>query len=468
MMLSGSATLRKLAAISGREWGLLAAVFFAAVLRLYHLPDQLFIDDEWHAIHAALTLSYSKILTSFGANHISAPIALWYRLLIDSVGLNECLVRWPYCLFGVAIVALVPLLLRRFIGREASTVLAWLLAVSPLLVFFSRFARPYIIVALVGWIAVWAFYHWWREARFFYGALYVATATMSVWLLPVAAPFVYGPLLLSLVARVRPRSVWPQLSFSRWLGVSFWTLVAFGLTIGPALFRDLGSLTGKSDNQTVALHEILSAFDMLLGHSSSLMTFLVVLLILRGSLCLWKREKTLMYYLLALSALQVIGVILAQPAYGFFPLVVARYLLLLLPLLLTMLAVGVTGIFDNWHAVPSTVRRSVIPSLLCLGLFLDGPLPGVYGAPSAWFSQVLGLAFHRANGESPLPPPPLASYEFLGRLPRQSVAIMEVSNSFFTLWGSELPAYDHIANQRVLIGMLNKESSKIHYHVLVK
>ena len=90
--------------------------------------------------------------------------------------------------------------------RAAVSRSAWLFALSPILVLYSRIARPYEILALATFGAALAFDRWWRTGSPGAGAAFVALAAFSIYLHLGAAPFVAAPFLLGagLVARRYP------------------------------------------------------------------------------------------------------------------------------------------------------------------------------------------------------------------------------------------------------------------------
>src|SRR6185295_6644154 len=71
---------------------------------------------------------------------------------------------------------------------------AWLLAVSPMLVLYSRIARSYMPMLLLGGGAVAAFEAFWRTCRPRWAVAYAALAALAVWFHLGAGPLVAAPL----------------------------------------------------------------------------------------------------------------------------------------------------------------------------------------------------------------------------------------------------------------------------------
>ena len=105
---------------------------------------------------------------------------------------------------GLLTLVVLPLYVAPRLGRATAALFALLLAVSPLLVIFSRMARPYAITLLLGWIAhgalsaILTMPHA-RDASAPARPMRV-TAALATWLHPVVGPFVVAPLLWGLAA----------------------------------------------------------------------------------------------------------------------------------------------------------------------------------------------------------------------------------------------------------------------------
>src|SRR5690606_26096974 len=114
--------------------------------------------------------------------------------------------------------------------------LALLLALSPILIYFSRTARPYALTVLLAFAALMIFFLWFRERKRYQAVLYILFATLCAWLQPITltilvAPFVYfgaG----ALYRAVATRDVRNLVSLF-FLGLGL--LLFLGLSIGPPL-----------------------------------------------------------------------------------------------------------------------------------------------------------------------------------------------------------------------------------------
>src|SRR2546426_6677733 len=88
------------------ELGLLGAVAVGAAIRLDQIREQIVLDDEWHAL-----FGYRRILTHFGWTDVCIPLAVYDKLVADTVGLSEMGMRLPVLLAGIGTLFVLPLML---------------------------------------------------------------------------------------------------------------------------------------------------------------------------------------------------------------------------------------------------------------------------------------------------------------------------------------------------------------------
>ena len=133
-------------------------VLVALVMRTVELGERASHHDE--SLHALFSYKFAQ---GDGYRHdplMHGPfqfhmIAFVFKLF----GASDALSRVPAALFGTALVAM-PLLLRRSVGAPAVLAMAFLLAFSPSLLYYTRFARedPYVLVqTLLLAIAIWRY-----------------------------------------------------------------------------------------------------------------------------------------------------------------------------------------------------------------------------------------------------------------------------------------------------------------------
>jgi len=434
-----------------REYMLLFAVIFAAGLRLYQLPGQILFGDEWHAIFAATHLSYSQILSSFGISDHSIPIALYYKLALDSVGLEECIIRIPFAFAGTLTVLALPLLVRRFVGRFTSNLFAWLLALSPPLIFYSRFARPYSISLLCGFVAVIMFFRWWTAAPNWRPALlYAIFASASAYFLLVTLPFVLGPFLFFLALSLR--SSWPQLSHSikRLACLGFFTLLSISLLLGPPLYCDFEAISNKASHSVIQASVLTDAFRILTGMESPILVIMICILAITGLIKMYRQEQPLAIYLLTLSLIQPVILLILRPIGANAPHILARYLLLALPALLIFAAAGVEAISTVFHGQLRKWVGTALPVGLCIAFFLGGPITSTSYRPNNATSLIMLIHALKGKGYQQVLKRVPKFYKTIAALPPASLTIAE---SPFNWPADHLPLYQEIHRQNIVMGL---------------
>jgi predicted membrane-bound mannosyltransferase len=143
--------------LTGEQWLWIGVIFLGAVLRYWGMGEKPLHHDE--SMHAYYSLSFAFDPSSYSYNPLlHGPFqfhaeGIMFALLLfaqhlSGVGggllgnpwINDATARIVPATFGVGIVCL-PIGLRRELGRAGALITAFLLAVSPSFVYFSRFLR---------------------------------------------------------------------------------------------------------------------------------------------------------------------------------------------------------------------------------------------------------------------------------------------------------------------------------------
>ncbi len=180
-----------------RRCGWLEAAFFAVIvvalgLRLFELSGRTMHYDEAIHLHFSFKLANSSGGALgwpwiFGTNYFHSAwmhgpfqielVAAIFTILGDS----DFTSRLAYALFGTALVGL-PYFLRHHIGRRGALIAAVMLALSPALLYFSRFGRNDIIMmfwAVALFTLMWRYLHSQREPGQRRICLYLASAVLA-------------------------------------------------------------------------------------------------------------------------------------------------------------------------------------------------------------------------------------------------------------------------------------------------
>lgn len=350
-------------------WILLAV---AVALRLPDLREPLWYDEIWATL---AVLRDAGELWHVLVNDMHPPLYPtfmfgWIRLFGDS----ELAVRIPSLLAGVTTVALMPPLGRQFATPRAGWIAAWLLALSPVHVWFSGEARSYAILMLLAvTVVLLAGMVERRETDPRWRAAYIA-ATVTITLTHFYGLSVVGLVALwSLTMTPRARqTILLGLGFSvALLGIVWLIRVQMSwlyfppmhlgaLTVGrlPGLARWLlaGSSEGTPLPPYLALHVALGLGLAIAG-------------LVRGvpgasepRAARWARLRLASAVLWLPAALLVLGFVGVQRYY------IERSTLVILPFLMVAVAMGVESLRQRWprHVASSAVMAG---SLLAFATF---------------------------------------------------------------------------------------------------
>jgi hypothetical protein len=225
----------------GRAGWFLPPALAGIFLRVWGLADQILLDDEWHSLNFVQDKSFLGVVGThgIGANCIPQNLINW--IWLHTVGWSEPLLFLPSVLCGVAGLLLFPVLVARLAGRTVALFFAWLLAISPCLVFYSRIVRPYSMAMFFGFSALAFLALWTRAGKARLLLAYALTGFAAIYFHLYAALPVLAPLgALWLLALFRPR----RLADAPWISAR--ALVGAGLLLAALLLVFLGPAHGET------------------------------------------------------------------------------------------------------------------------------------------------------------------------------------------------------------------------------
>ncbi|MDP9133954.1 MAG: glycosyltransferase family 39 protein, partial [Actinomycetota bacterium] len=361
-----------------------AAVATGAWLRLDQLSLQVIGDDEWHAVFFLRDHGYGEILRSFGDSDHSIPLTLYCKLVADTVGLSELAMRAPVLLFGMLALVLIPWLLSDHVGARTSLVFSALLAISPLHVYFSRYARPYSAMLLFGVVGVLAFERWWRTGLRRWAAVYAACAILGPWFMPVVAPFLLAPFVYALLPK-RDGSRWRS-RLARLVPLGLAVSLGIGVLLGPPTWHSLHGLQLRAGESSLAASSLPTAFQLVSGTATHATAFGVAALAFAGALSLARTCPTLLLYALFPTAVQLAALAILRPAELGSAIVLVRYTLPASAFALLLVAEGCTFLDQRlgvaWHRWPNLLFSAGV----CSALLASGPLISCFDRSNAsWY-----------------------------------------------------------------------------------
>ena len=437
----------------------MVAALAGAALRLDQFGAQVLIDDEWHAVHQVLRRGPAAMFLDFGFSDYSIPLGLYDWTLARWFGLSETAMRMPMLLCGLATLVLMPLYVARRFAYPTAALFAVLLAMSPLLVLYSRMARPYAITLLLGWIAHATFqrYQDATQGRRGAGIAYGAAATLAAWLHPIVAPFVLAPFVwaLSRCVRLPPPERRPY--FLRLVRLAVPTGVAMAALLLPPLLANPVAMSLKSGVDMLDAGTLVGVWFGWLGTPSSVVVTLCLVFAALGAREVWQRLPEARTALLGIG-LTLLALVATRPMWSFMPLAAARYLLPFLPLLLLAVAAGAVRLASRIATPDSPSRRAagaMVALAPCVALASQSPLPELLRRPNA---QTLHLAYHfdYRPAHNPYLPHleaiPLSPFwAGLAAHPRGSMRVA-VAPFYFESYDWDAPRWERLGGQTVLPG----------------
>ncbi len=441
-------------------------VLAALALRLHEFSSQILGDDEWHGLQVAISAPYAEILTTFRKADNCIPLTLLYKLLLGSIGLSESVARAMPLVAGVLAVLLLPILAARYLGSRAEVTLlfAALVAVSPLAIYYSRYARPYSIVFLLSGLALLFGARWIERGSGRFAVMYALLAVLTPYFNPPAAPTVLAPLLFAGLLVVkgaffggrpeRTPDVADVLAVGTGIGVgiSLWFLPA------ARTFAEVSTKAGQGGLPST--ESLLSFLGLFAGSGNGVVIALFCAAFLVG-LVSFVRSRPLLAGMLVLALVaQYSAILVTRPLFSQASIIFARYSIGCLWIVLLLVALG---LFETVHwstrRAPSAVRGALLVAALA-GLFAAGPIPFVYLARTNSFTNHEDFQYDYRKRGPRLPeegdPRPFLPAFYSDLEERGDVdAIIEFPQ---VLWWSATPYhfYQRIHGKRVMIGHLAK------------
>jgi len=425
--------------------------------RTYQISAQIIADDEWHALRVASEKNVAYIVTHFGNADYSIPLALFFKSIHDTVGLSEMAMRLPMLCCGVVLLLLLPALVRLRFNRGIGTIYAALIALSPLLIYFSRYARPYGIGLLLSLCAVISFYRWWTHGNVVCLMGYMASAAVASWFLLIFMPFVITPLLCGGAISLYHRTLYHRARMRQLLIAVLGIIALMSCMIVPALIVDFNALRQKASMGTLDWSSIVGLGQLLYGTKHNAIVLILLCVSILGAIALYRRQRHFFYYISLLFAGQILALLVARPAWLQAPIVLARYCLPLLPVVVLLLSVGIYEIELTLVQTSNIYKKGIFSLVVCLTLLFGGPLAGMYYYPNAWTNHALfqydydqeNAPFSYSIRVRPKQIPKF--YRSLGALPPGSIRILEVP--WYYSWSSNPYAYyQRVHRQNMAIG----------------
>jgi hypothetical protein len=437
-------------------------------LRLDQLSAQLLLDDEWHAVYRVVHDMPVAVFLDFGFADSSIPLTLLYLAEANAFGLTELGMRVPLVAAGIATLVLFPWYVARHVGRSEALLFAALLAISPLLFFFSRQARPYALTLLLVWAAHVAFRRYTETTRGRAAelTLYAASAAFASWLHPVVVPFVVAPFFSAMWrSSCNPAADARKAQLLRLAAAALAAGIPMIALLLPPLVAHPESVSVRSGIDLPRGDTLIGVWYHWFGTGSTIAVIVCGTLALIGGPIAWRRLPEARSMLLG-ALLCVLLIIVTRPEWVGNSITLARYLLPMLPLLLLATACGAVNLARTLSTIVAThgarvfwarAAGSAAAVLPLVALAATSPLPPVLTHPNA--SGLHGLyLFDFRPAHNPIRAlmdgiPLSPWWASLANRPQESIAMAVAPLPVETV-GWDAPRWQRLSRQRVLSGFL--------------
>jgi hypothetical protein len=304
------------------------------------------LNDEWHGLSFVAQRSLLDLFLETHHNANSIPMNLYRRILLDHAHWSENLLRLPPLLAGLALLLALPALAVRLFTRQVAWIATGLVALSPVLILFSRTSRAYSVSTFLAVSAFLLLQCWLQSGKQRYAFAYLLLAPLAVFF-HLTALFTVGlPLLLlfmicackpipgvaSLQAQIRPKA-------SALLGLGIGTGLLILALLAPAMIKN--PWLAKVSTTDHASLETLQGFLMLSsGSSSTLVATLFWISVLAGLNQLRKTNPLFAFSLTFTSLAYLITLALKGWETIHIPLEFTRFCMSLIPLICLAAAAG--------------------------------------------------------------------------------------------------------------------------------
>jgi hypothetical protein len=370
------------------------------------------------------------------------------------------MMRAPVVLFGLLAIVILPLLVRKVFDRPTATLFAWLLALSPLHIYYSRYARPYGISLFFAVCGIYAFYLWWTTRIRNWKYLYVVCAVVGPYFHLTVLPALFAPLALISVQAFCGRTTDPEFSRANVVRLVLLAVGGVALLLLPPIWADFGSLAEKAQNGGFRSESFIGAIELFIGMGAPTAQVLTLAMVALGAFTLLREQPRVALLLGTTGAAVILAIVVARPlGIDSHPITLARYALFLLPIMILMLAIGLRRIGEALGAArPLAIVIWVGWMILTFKL---GPIGQTYYAPNSFTNHAVFQYYpyfdvERNPYKRILSRPVSPFYTELGRQPASSLRIVEAPWHYE--WHYNLyPLYQSVHRQRVIIGFLTKD-----------
>lgn len=374
---------------------IILAFLLGAGLRLYMISDQILLDDEWHGMNIVSGKSWTYLFTHFNRRANSIPMNVYRLFLLHTFGWSEILMRIPPLAAGLVSLIILPALVKKILSPRVAIIFAFLFAISPFLVLYSRICRAYSIITLLATIAFTMLHLWAGTGKRKYAILYLTTGATAIFFHLTSVIIIFAPLgFLLLLNLFRRKSgtynaklkVVPEISSIIILGISISILSL--ILILPAFLQNPWWLNVTRETPRITLETLVGFTSLASGTSNQEVCILFWCIFVVGQILLLRKKPLLGIASLLVCLLYFAGLMVARWETINVPIEFTRFCISLFPIIFMSVAFGLDwavrsiavreGLKDK-HAISIIV---LIPAIFIGILFAASPLFSIYKSPN--------------------------------------------------------------------------------------
>ena len=327
-------------------WSLVLITLAGAVLRVLYQVDRPFIGDEVGSlIH--IQKDYRFLMTHFLEPWLTMPFYLVLLKWIASVsGNNSWAMVLPGIVAGVAVIPLVAAVGVRFAGRRAALIAAFLVALNPYLIHFSAMIRSYSLMMAFALGALIFLVDWFEAKRWRDGIGFAACAVAAL-LMSLNGLFfmVFLFLFFAAWAWTHVRDAGAVKGLASLVVPALAAAVLLATAYVPVLDTLKTYQTLWSTTPPTTVNYIPTLFSEYFATG-----YLVLPTVLLIGLGLWSAVRDEPRLLWLGSSALVMMLFMSRGGMSLFPWAAARYLQIILPILILFMAQGIVFALGKWPA----------------------------------------------------------------------------------------------------------------------
>jgi hypothetical protein len=324
--------------------------------------------DENNTIFNATNHSYQWILTHFTKKDSCIPLSFYYKLLLDTIGLNEFLMRLPSLIAGSLTIIIFSFMVWYVSSPLQSIIVSCIICFSPYFIYLSQLARPYSIVIFLVLLATTTLFLWTKEkGRMLYLILSAFCSSLAIYFHPIVFPAIGILQMYPIFLLVKERI--PLKKRREYYIATIFFIILTSLLLGPALKSLINELSNKGFKGEILLDTIRHGLMPILGLGIKIPLLLYFLIAGIGIYSLTKHYKNETGCILLMVIFQIVMLVIIRPHGIYRPHCWLRYMAHLIPFWILFIGSGLSTILSLILGLRNQ-RSSFFAGIIMMILFI--------------------------------------------------------------------------------------------------